>query len=356
MALIHGGDTEGYRLEYGHAPLDFSTNCNPLGVPEGVQQAIHDAVVYADAYSDPLCRHLCAAIAKNRDILPPQVLCGNGAADLIYRLALARKPGRAIVTAPTFAEYELALKTIGCKVIQHLLKPEDGFILTDSILACLNPGTDMLFLCNPNNPTGLTTDSMLLERILIACERNGILLVVDECFNGFLKEPEKHTFKNKLSQYENLLIIDAFTKLYGMAGVRLGYCLSSNKMLLDDMRNAGQPWAVSSLAQAAGIAALEERKYILKARTLIEKEKIFLLNQLQALDDIKVFGSEANYIFFHIGIPHLIEHLRDKGILIRDCSNYAGLTSGYYRIAIRTHPENVRLMNALSTWAGQRKD
>lgn len=351
MKLIHGGDTQGYRLKYGRYPLDFSANCNPLGVPAGVKRAIYDAAAHADGYPDPLCRELGAAIAGDTGTLPQQVLCGNGAADLIYRLALARKPKRALVPAPSFAEYELALHTVGCEVIRHPLKAEHGFTLTESILASLEPGLEMLFLCNPHNPTGMTIDFALLQRILEACEKDGILLVMDECFNGFLAEPEKHTLRRHLSEYRHLLVLDAFTKLYGMAGVRLGYCLSGNEALLEEMRRAGQPWAVSSLAQAAGIAALKEHKYIRRTRALIHEERSFLVDQLQALG-IKVVGGEANYIFFYTEIPHLAGRMCDAGILIRDCRNYTGLSRGYYRIAVRRHDQNLRLIEALSALEG----
>ncbi len=351
MELIHGGDIESYRLAYGRVPLDFSANCNPLGVPPGVVRAIRDAAPQADRYPDPLCRELGAAIAGSVGVQPQQVLCGNGAADLIHRLALAGQPRQALVPAPSFAEYELALGAIGCKVIRHLLKPEHGFALTESILPALKPGIEMIFLCNPHNPTGLTADPALLLRILEACESKGILLVMDECFNGFLDEPAKHTLRRLLSGYRHLLIIDAFTKLCGMAGVRLGYGLSGDEALLRRMRRAGQPWAVSSPAQAAGIAALREHAYIRRTRALMRKERPYLIDALRALG-MKVIGGEANYIFFYSENPHLAGKMRDAGILIRDCRNYTGLSQGYYRIAVRTHEENLRLIEALKTVGG----
>jgi threonine-phosphate decarboxylase len=352
MALIHGGDTEGYRLEYGRLPLDFSANCNPLGVPEAVQEAICNAAAYADTYCDPLCRELCCALSQHLNILPEQILCGNGAADLIYRLALALKPKTALITIPTFAEYELALATVDCRVKKHKLEQAAGFRVTERILEDIKQGVEILFLCNPNNPTGLTVDIGLLECILKVCKNKGTLLVVDECFNGFLAEPQKHSLINKLVENDNLMIIDAFTKLYGMAGVRLGYCLCNNKVLLEKMSAAGQPWAVSALAQAAGIVALQENAYIGDSRKLIQTEKDFLLEGLQAFD-IKVQGSEANYIFFYSKITNLAEKLCNWGILIRDCSNYEGLCSGYYRIAVRRHDENMRLLAALEELAGE---
>lgn len=351
MELIHGGDTESYRREYGRYPLDFSANCNPLGVPAGVKRAICDAAAHADGYPDPLCRELGAAIAARMGLSPRQVLCGNGAADLIYRLALARKPKRALVPVPSFAEYELALRTVGCEVIRHPLEPGLGFALTGSILASLERGVEMLFLCNPHNPTGQTIDPGLLPRILESCERRGILLVMDECFNGFLPEPARHTLRRCLSGHGHLLVIDAFTKLYGMAGVRLGCCLSGNEALLGEMRRAGQPWAVSSLAQAAGIAALQEHEYIERTRALLRTERAFLTDELRALG-MEVIGGEANFIFFRTEIPDLAGQMRGRGILIRDCRNYAGLSKGYYRVAVRRRGENLRLIEALPAPVG----
>lgn len=346
MALIHGGDIEGYLLEFGLKPLDFSANCNPLGIPKSVPRAILRAAKFADSYPDPLCRRLNAALSDKLGIEREYILFGNGAADLIFRLALAEKPKAAIVTAPTFAEYELALQTTGCRVSRHLLTEANDFSVTETILSHIEPGTDMLFICNPNNPTGQTVDPGLLAEILLECKNKGTLLVVDECFNGFLDRPEKHTLKNKLHEYENLIILDAFTKLYGMAGVRLGYCLAHNTGLLERMKNAGQPWSVSSLAQAAGLAALKDDAYVGRARKLVKRERVFLLDKLR-MPGIKPLGGEANFIFFHSGISDLTAKLRKLGILIRDCGNYHGLNSGYCRIAVRTHKENLKLLNAL---------
>ena len=345
MALIHGGDIEGFVREYGRKPLDFSANCNPLGIPEGVAEAIARAARSADAYPDPLCRALREALGASLSLPPEYILCGNGAADIIFRLAAALKPRRAVVTAPTFAEYALALKTAGCEVIHHPLRPETGFEVEEDILAALS-GADVVFICNPNNPTGKTVRPRLMDEILRACDAHGTLLVVDECFNGFLDDPAAHSLKNRLKDSPNLLILDAFTKLYGMAGVRLGYCLSSNAALLEKLRAAGQPWAVSSLAQAAGIAALKETQYVQRARALIREERAYLIGALKEAGMTAPYG-EANYIFFKRHVTDLAARMRREGVLIRDCGNYVGLGAGYYRVAVRTHAENEAMIAAL---------
>ena len=252
MQLVHGGDWAGYRAEFGRDPLDFSANVSPLGLPEGVARAITAALPTADRYPDPLCRELRAKLALHEGVPAEQILCGNGAADLIFRLALAAKPRTALVTAPTFAEYATALETTGCTVERHFLWEENDFAVTKDLLNAVHPGTNMVFLCQPNNPTGQLAEPALVEALLRRCEAVGAVLAVDECFLDFLPEGEGLSAKHLLKNSKKLIILKAFTKLYGMAGVRLGYCLCSDTELLARMRAAGQPWAVSSLAQAAG--------------------------------------------------------------------------------------------------------
>lgn len=348
MVLMHGGDTESFALSYGYEPIDFSASCSPLGVPVSVKKAISRAADKAGAYPDPLCRRLRCALAEHEDVLPEHIWCGNGSADLIFRMVLARKPRRAIVLAPTFAEYERSLQATGCMVIRHTLAAAERFMLTDTILDQLTPDIDLLFLCNPNNPTGQLIDPCLMQRIIDACATAGILLVVDECFNGLIEEPERHSVKNRLGHYPELIVIKAFTKLYGLAGLRLGYCLSNNQDLLSSIQETGQPWAVSSLAQAAGIAALADPEYVEIVRTLVREEKIWLQQELADLP-VDIIGGDANWLFFHCAQVNLAASLREKGLLIRDCSNFPGLAPGYFRIAVRTHAENSRLVEAMKT-------
>ena len=214
MQLVHGGDWAGYRAEFGRDALDFSANVSPLGLPEGVARAITAALPTADRYPDPLCRELRAKLALHEGVPAEQILCGNGAADLIFRLVWAKKPRRALVTAPTFAEYATALESVGCTVERFFLREQEDFAVTDAFCAAIRPGVDMVFLCQPNNPTGQLTALPLVEQILHRCAACGTLLVVDECFLDFLPDHALHTAKGLLGE-GNLVILKAFTKLYG---------------------------------------------------------------------------------------------------------------------------------------------
>ena len=157
MQLVHGGDWAGYRAQYGQDALDFSANVSPLGLPEGVAKAITAALVTADRYPDPLCRALRAKLAVHEKVPAEYLLCGNGAADLIFRLVWAAKPRTALLPAPTFAEYAAALETACRTIRRHFLRESEDFAVTEAFISAVNEDTDMVFLCQPNNPTGQLT-------------------------------------------------------------------------------------------------------------------------------------------------------------------------------------------------------
>jgi hypothetical protein len=138
MELVHGGDWAGYRARFGHDALDFSANVSPLGLPQGVADAIAAALPTADRYPDPLCRELRTALSRAEQLPEPWILCGNGAADLIYRLVWALKPRRALLPAPTFAEYAAALESVGCEVKRKTLHETDDFAVTEAFVQAVN--------------------------------------------------------------------------------------------------------------------------------------------------------------------------------------------------------------------------
>lgn len=345
MKLVHGGDWAGYRAEFGCDALDFSANVSPLGLPAGVAAAITNALPTADRYPDPLCRELRAALAGAEGVPADWILCGNGAADLIFRLALAVRPRRALLPAPTFAEYEAALQTVGCAVQRVFLREENEFAVTEEFIDAVTPETDIVFLCQPNNPTGQVTPPALVERLVRRCAECGAVLVVDECFLDFLPDRDAWTAKQLLRDAPQLVILKAFTKLYAMAGVRLGYALCGDATLLEKMCGAGQPWAVSSLAQAAGLAALQETAYAGAVRALIAEQRPRMAAGLRALG-LRVMDGQANYLLFR-ATPDFGEKLRRRGAVVRSCANYPGLDAAWYRTAVRTAQENTRLLQIM---------
>ncbi len=342
---LHGGD-----VYDGEIQLDFSANTNPYGTPQGVLDAITAALPRVRQYPDPYCRELVKTISEFESAPKDWILCGSGAAELIYSYCEALRPGRAMELAPTFSEYSLALERVGCQVERYSLKKENYFSLTEDFLPALERSRpDVLFLCNPNNPTGQVIGLPLLEKILDVCEEQGTCLFVDECFLDL--SDDGVSLKSHLGEHPNLFILKAFTKSYGMAGVRLGYCLCAQGQLLEEMSHTVQPWNVSTLAQSAGVAALHERAFLQRTRALIPVERQWLQSQLEALG-FWVCPSKANYLLFQ-GSQDLWEQLRKQGIAIRSCGNYHGLGTGWYRIAVRLHGENeclIRAMKEVCTW------
>ena len=343
----HGGDLVSARVLWAGEVLDFSANLNPLGMPEGVRRAAAEGVEEAVHYPDPLCRALSAAIARRDGVAPGQVLCGNGAADLVFRLAFSEGPRRALVTAPTFSEYEAAVSAAGCTVVRHILDRARNFDLTGAVLDELTPELDLAFFCTPNNPTGRVIDRGLLEAILEKSRAAGVRLVVDECFLALSDGGEAAGLAGYLEPYPNLLLLRAFTKSYAMPGLRLGYCLSADGALLDRISRWAQPWSVSAPAQAAGLAAAAEPSHPRLARALIARERSRLMRALEGLG-LEVIPSAANYLLFRApGITDLRERLLRRGVLIRSCADYPGLGEDDYRIAVRLQEENEQLIRAM---------
>ncbi len=343
MELKHGGDI--YSQENKNM-LDFSANINPLGLPQAVKQAITDNIHTYSDYPDPLCRELRRAIAEKEKIHSQQIVCGNGAADIIFRTVLALKPKKALIIEPTFSEYAEALNLVDCQISSYLLKEAQGFELTEDILSTDLTGTNIIFCCSPNNPTGIPIKKEILLKLAEICKVNGIILAIDECFNDFLDDPEKYSMVDRINEFPNMIIFKAFTKFYAMAGIRLGYGICSDLSLTDRINSTLQPWSVSTVASKCGVAALKDSNYAHRTKKIITENREFLKAQLNNLG-LTVYDSQANYIFFRTEIPDLDLRLKQENILIRPCKNFMTLDDRYYRIAVKSKKDNETLINAL---------
>lgn len=349
MHLIHGGDVFSLAEKLGcddKKIIDFSVNINPLGLAPSVRTALAQNLDLAVQYPDPLCRKLTEAISDYYGLLKESILCGNGAADLIFRLVYVCKPKRALILAPTFAEYALAMEQVGCEVVAYNLKENNNFNIQEDFLEILTPDLDMVWLCNPNNPTGQLTSKTFLLKVLEKCETFSIKLIVDECFMDFVEAPEKYSLLAELGNYKCLVILKAFTKFYAMAGLRLGYGCFSDLELKKAVQQAAQPWSVSGIAQLAGVVALNDDEYAKETKALIRREYDYIQEHLTRLG-FYCYPSAADYILFKSPIKGLKEMLMEKGILIRHCGNYTGLTDLHYRIGIKSHEQNQLLIEAL---------
>ena len=343
----HGGDILTAQAAYGGEVLDFSANLNPLGMPAPVAEAVRLAADQSACYPDPLCRDLRRAIAAHDGVGEEQVVCSNGAADLIFRLVFALKPKKALVTAPAFSEYEEALTCVGCEVARYALDQNKNFDLDAGFLDAIGRDVDLVFLCTPNNPTGRLIDEALLEKVVKRCGAVGAVLVVDECFLPLAAGGPG--LAPWLANHPHLVLLRAFTKSYAMAGLRLGYCLTANEGLREQLGKFAQPWSVSTPAQAAGVAALTCcPHWPAEGRRFVEEARPGLAAGLTAAG-CTVIPGQANYLLFRLpGVANLKERLLERGVLIRSCANYYGLGPDWYRVCVRGEEENRRLLAALS--------
>lgn len=354
----HGGDIYGsHRVR-----LDFSANTNPFGMPEGVLQAVAAHREDWEQYPDPRCRRLRSALAdfynqflsREQSFKPDHFICGNGASDLLYSLMFALRPKKALLFSPCFGEYEAALRAMDCEVVRCDLKdkktfqiPIGGLLKEEEIWA----GVDCLILGNPNNPTGRALTSKQMEALAAFCFQRGIFLLVDECFQWFLSRPEEYSSLGLLKRYHNVFLLNAFTKIFSMAGLRLGYGICESEAVLSRVRAVRQPWSVSGPAARAGEAALLETDYLAKSRAYVEKEREFLVGELLRLG-YEAVPSQVNYILVHSPfLGDLAGYCLRQGILIRSCSDFPGLSRSYFRVAVKKREENAALLETLMSYA-----
>ncbi|MDD6612645.1 MAG: threonine-phosphate decarboxylase CobD [Clostridiales bacterium] len=353
MEQRHGGDI--YADDLTAEPLDFSASINPLGMPETVRQAAMQALSGCVHYPDPQCRQLRRAIAAREGVAPGQVFCGNGAADVLYRLLLALRPKKILLTAPTFSEYEQAAALAGSTIIRFPLRAEDDFAIPETFWDAVTPEIELVIVCNPNNPTGQVTPKWLVKKGMERCRAAGTRLLVDECFHDFPDEPERIAMTDCVPENCHLILLRSFTKMYAMPGIRLGYCLSADTELLEQLYDMGAPWSVSVLAQACGVAAARDTEFPVRTRQYIAQQRKKLQDGLQELG-FTVLPGQANYLLCRMdGAPDLVQQLRERGILIRSCDTFAGLDGNWFRIAVRTEAEQFVLLQTLRQLVQQRK-
>lgn len=344
----HGGNIYKKAKELGLREdqiLDYSANISPLGIPAHIKKAMVDAIEGSVNYPDPDCTALREAIGRQDEVEPGAVACGNGGADLLYRLAFGLKPEKVLLPVPAFVEYEEAMTAAGAQMVYEPLDEE--MCLRPDVTERITGDIDLVILCNPNNPTGLLTDRRQVLDILQKAQEMHCRVLVDECFLEICEEEADYTVKPYLKDYPNLMILKSFTKLYAIPGVRLGYLLCGDPAVIARINRAGQAWSVSHIAQCAGVAALEHPEYRAAVVRTVKEERDFMKKELRQLP-LCLFDGRANYLFFRTpGVTDLDRRLEARGIMIRNCGNYENLSGDYWRIAVRDHKENVRLLGEL---------
>lgn len=336
--MIHGGDI--YRNE---VELDVSINVNPLGMPESVRQALLQAVSDCTKYPDPEVERLTEAVRKVLGVKETSILFGNGASELFQAVVHTIQPKKTLIPVPSFYGYEYAAHCVDGEICYWEMKRENGYSLDETIFPELEKGVELVFLANPNNPTGCLLDRELLEQVLTYCREKQIYVVLDECFIEFCEEGE--SMLPKLADYPNLILVRAFTKIFAISGVRIGYLLSENAALVQEIKRHLPEWNISTFAEAAGVACASEWEFVEQTKAFLKEERNFLAEGLRKAG-LTVFPGAANFLLVQTEIP-LYEELLKRKILVRDCSNFRGLGQGFYRIAVKRREENRKLLEKI---------
>lgn len=344
---FHGGS---HSADPRKVKIDFSSNVNPLGVSKKVIKSIRrDLASLSSSYPDPESKELKQALSNYLNVASDNISVGNGATDIIHNFARLFAKKKVIIPSPSFCEYELASRRMGAEVLLVPLKKSnlDG----DEIIQQAD-NSDALFLCNPNNPTGLLYKKSL--KTIIEQISSSTKILVDECFVELVNHPERHTLIRNINEFDNVIILRSLTKSFGLAGLRLGYSVSS-PLIAKRLTALQNSWNVNRLAQRAGVAALKDLQHLRKARAIIIKQRNLMYYSLRKkTSSFLPSKSDANFFLIHVPYKKTSKEIRDTllskyGILVRDCSTFSGMGSSYIRVSVKKHLENLRLLNALES-------
>ena len=307
MNGIHGGDI--YRNKVN---MDFSVNINPLGMPDTVEHVLRSAVERCSEYPDIEAAGLKTAVSNMLNIPKDYLVFGNGASEIFMGIVHALRLAKTVITVPSFYGYKYATQAVESDIVYFPLKEKNEFLPDEELLEALTEDIDIVWLANPNNPTGKMVSKEYLKKLFNVCREKQIYVVLDECFIEFCGS--EYSMLSDIEMYENVLIVRAFTKIYAIPGVRLGYLVCSNE-------------------------------YVARTVGYVKKEREFLTDGLKKLG-VHVYDSDTDFVLIYSEKP-LYDMLLRRSILIRDCSNYEGLSEGFYRIAVKCHKENEQLLRVI---------
>ncbi|MDO4690763.1 MAG: histidinol-phosphate transaminase [Fusobacterium sp.] len=351
MKDLHGGNIYKFQREGKKDILDYSSNINPLGVPQKFIDIGKESFDKLVNYPDPYYIELRKKIAEFNLINMDNIIVGNGATEILFLYMRALRPKKVLLLAPCFAEYERALKSISAEIKYFELKEDDNFYPNIKNLKkeIEKNDYDLLLFCNPNNPTGQFIKLKDIKEIVKVCENKNIKIFVDEAFIEFIENWKEKTVS--LLKNKNIFIMRAFTKFFAIPGLRLGYGIAFDEKILKKMWEEKEPWTVNTFANLAGIIMLDDKKYIEKTEKWISEEKKFIYKKLNDFQYIKAYKTECNFILiklFNISSSSLRNKMIEKNILIRDAANFKFLNESFVRLAIKDRKSNLKMLSILA--------
>ena len=354
---LHGGNIYKFQREGKNNILDYSSNINPLGVPQKFIDIAKENFDKLVNYPDPYYIELRKKIAEFNSLNIDNVIVGNGATEILFLYIRALKPKKVLILAPCFAEYERALKSVSAKIEYFELRESDNFYpnIINLKKEIENNNYDLLLFCNPNNPTGQFIKLEDIKEIIETCENKNTKIFIDEAFIEFIENWKEKTVS--LLKNKNVFIMRAFTKFFAIPGLRLGYGLGFDEDILKKMWEEKEPWTVNTFANLAGLIMLDDKEYIEKSEKWILEEKKFMYKELSEFQYIKAYKTECNFILIKIyntSSASLRDKMIEKNILIRDASNFKFLDYHFVRLAIKDRKSNLKMMETLAEFVEYR--
>lgn len=354
-SLSHGGNLLYASKEFGVSEfLDYSSNINPLGVPSEYKKLIIENIDKLASYPNIDYLELKEAIANYLSIDKAFVLPTNGATEAIYLILQILNIKKVLIPVPSFSEYENACRNFNVDVKWQFTKEENDFQVDVEELAfnIKNKTIDSIFLCNPNNPTSQLIEKDKILYLLNLAKENNIYILIDESFIDLIKGEEDYTLRNYIEKYDNLIIIQSFTKFFAVPGIRIGAALCSDK-IVDKIFESKMPWSINYFASLIAKILKKDSEYVLESKKWIENEVEAFYNELKKIKGLKVFKPKTNFVLIKIederfNSKTLREALGKKGILIRDCSNFKGLNDRFVRFAIKDKKRNSEFLEGIN--------
>ena len=358
MKRDHGGNVGEISRRYGIEEdkiIDFSASINPFGYPPGLKETIIEEFDSILNYPDIDSVELVSRLSQYHDIGGDHIIVGNGSTEFMYSIPLTFKPQKALIVTPAFSEYEKGLRLASTKVSYFQTDEKEDFCLNIARLCKrLSEGFDIVYFCNPANPTGVLTPKDELCRVIACADKTGVLAVIDEAFIDFVEE---ESVKKEILRFSNMIVLRSMTKFFGIPGLRVGYVIASAPCIAK-IREIKPPWTVNWPGQKAAAKALVNGDYISETRQYISTERKFLRNALNEITGLSAFKSAANFLLVfmdsRIGLSstELRDRLAREGILIRDCITFDGMGDRYFRVAVKKHKQNTILIEKLKEVIG----
>ncbi|MBP3459562.1 MAG: aminotransferase class I/II-fold pyridoxal phosphate-dependent enzyme [Lachnospiraceae bacterium] len=353
---FHGSDLEKIEDVYG-IPKDqivsFSANVNPLGFSPKAAQALKDNLAVISRYPDRDYTNLKKAVSAYTGADSSHIILGNGVTELLTLFINLIAPQNAVVIGPTYSEYEKDLNRRGSHIYHINAKEEEDFVLKAEDLIRQTPEeTDLVILCNPNNPTSGALYKEDLKRLAANYQKRGIWLLIDETYVEFSKDSALITAADLTGTYDNLFVLRGTSKFFATPGLRLGYALTGNKELLDKAAKTQDPWNINSAADLVGTVMFQDTDYIHLVKETVEAEKDYVCSRLVSIPGMKIYPVNGNFVLARLPQDtltsgELFDILIRQGMMVRNCATFSTLGDRFIRICFMNHEDNQRLIAAM---------